>query len=148
MKRIRAKSPTDVPIDDAAVADAIGRGRQRTPAVNATGVRYSPQNGSLWVEFADRTAVALPVQNYPEFARLKPAELKRVAIGFGGSALCLDECDLHVSIAGLMSASSALSQLAASIAGLRNGSRRSVAKAQASRENGLKGGRPRKLAPA
>jgi hypothetical protein len=72
-------------------------------------------------------------------------ELEGLAIGHGGTALCLDARDLHVSIAGLVSASQPLMDLAARVIAVRNGSRRTEAKAQASRENGRKGGRPRKV---
>jgi hypothetical protein len=86
----------------------------------------------------------LPVKNHPELARLTPAELKRLELGFGGSALCLQTRDLHISIAGLISASMPLMEMAATMIASRNGSRSSRAKALAARENGAKGGRPRK----
>jgi hypothetical protein len=71
----------------------------------------------------------------------------RLELGFGGSALCLDSHDLHVSIASLVSASEPLMELASTVIATRNGRSKSDAKAQAARENGQKGGRPRKLAP-
>jgi len=48
----------------------------------------------------------------------------------------------------LVSASQPLMDLAATVIAVRNGSRRTEAKAQASRENGRKGGRPRKAEAA
>ena len=75
-------------------------------------------------------------------------DLKQMAVGFGGSALCLEERDLHVSIAGLVSASLPLMEMATALVAARNGRRNSEVKAKTSRENGLKGGRPRKLAAA
>lgn len=98
----------------------------------------------LLIGFADQSAVLLPVKNYPELSALGVAELEGLAIGYGGTALCLEARDLHVSIAGLVSASQPLMDLAATVIAVRNGSRRTEAKAQASRENGRKGGRPRK----
>jgi hypothetical protein len=68
-------------------------------------VQYLPAFKSLLISFADQSAVVLPVKNYPDLAELNTTELERLAVGFGGSALCLDERDLHVSIAGLVSAS-------------------------------------------
>lgn len=82
--------------------------------------------------------------NYPELSALGVAELEGLAIGYGGTALCLEARDLHVSIAWLVSASQPLMELAATVIAVRNGSRRTEAKAQASRENERKGGRPRK----
>ena len=103
-----------------------------------------PDSKSLLIGFADNSAVVLPVKNYPELAKLKRVQLENLALGFAGSALCLEEKDLHVSIAGLVSASAPLMAMAATIVATRNGSRRTVAKSAASRENGQKGGRPRK----
>lgn len=48
----------------------------------------------------------------------------------------------------LVSASQPLMDLAATVIAVRNGSRRTEAKAQASRENGRNGGRPRKAEAA
>ena len=81
----------------------------------------------------------------PRIAELSGTELGNLALGFAGSALCLEEQDLHVSIAGLVSASAPLMEMAAIVIASRNGSRSTVAKAIASRENGQKGGRPRKV---
>jgi hypothetical protein len=147
MKTIMAKDRFDEPVTQAVLAQGISRGRQRRSSnVHATGVRYVPTLHSLLVSFADQSAVALPVKNYPELAALSVKQLKLMAVGFGGSALCLVERDLHVSIAGLVSASPPLMQMAVTMVAARNGSRSSAVKAQTSRDNGLKGGRPRKLA--
>ena len=127
------------------LAQAVERGRKRKDAsVHATALHYLAQYQALMVMFADKTAVALPVKKYREFADLSPAQLKRVSLGMGGSALCLDEEDLHVSIAGLVAASAPLLRMAVTVAASRHGGRTSDAKATASRENGQKGGRPRK----
>lgn len=147
MKTIKAKVRFDEPVTEEVLTQAIERGGlRRSAGLHATGVHYLQAYRSLMVRFADDSAVLLPVINYPELATLKPAELKHLSVGFGGSALCLAERDLHVSIAGLVSASQPLMEMAASMVAAQNGSRRSEAKARASRENGLLGGRPRKLA--
>lgn len=149
VKTVKAKPGFDEPVTEEALAQAIERGRvRRRPGLQATDVHYLSAFASLLIRFADQSAVALPVKNYPELAVLKPAELKRLALGFGGSALCLDERDLHVSIAGLVSASQPLMDMATSVVAARQGAVRSEAKALASRENGRLGGRPRKPAAA
>ena len=149
MTAVKAREPYDEPVTEAVLDRAVADGRKRLGAgLHAQTVRYVPEFGAVLVGFADRSALALPVGNYPELAELSPAELSQLAIGFGGSALCLDARDLHVSIAGLVSASEPLMELAATVVAVRNGSRKSTAKAQASRSNGRKGGRPRKLAVA
>ncbi|MBL8404706.1 MAG: DUF2442 domain-containing protein [Dechloromonas sp.] len=147
MKTIKAKVRFDEPVTEEVLTQAIERGRlRRSAGLHATGVHYLQAHRSLMVSFADDSAVVLPVSNYPELATLKLAELKHLSVGFGGSALCLAERDLHVSIAGLVSASQPLMEMAVSMVAVQNGGRRSEAKTRASRENGLLGGRPRKLA--
>ncbi|QDQ27938.1 DUF2442 domain-containing protein [Chitinimonas arctica] len=146
MKSVKAQERFDEPVTDKGLAQAIERGRKRrVPGLHATAVQYLPAQQSLLIGFVDQSAVALPVKNYPELAGLSAGELEQLVIGFGGSAVCLEERDLHMSIAGLVSASKPMMELAASVIAARNGSRSSEAKAQAARENGLKGGRPRKL---
>jgi len=147
MKTVKAQERFDEPVTATVLEQAIERGRNRRgKGLHATAVQYLPKLESLLIGFVDFSAVALPVKNYPELAQLSRAELDHMALGFGGSALCLDERDLHVSIAGLVSASKPLMEMAATVIAARNGSRSSAAKTQASRENGQKGGRPRKLA--
>ena len=147
MKTVKAQERFDEPVTATVLEQSIERDRNRRgKGLHATAVQYLPKFESLLSGFVDFSAVALPVKNYPELAQLSRAELDHLALGFGGSALCLDERDLHVSIAGLVSASKPLMEMAATVIAARNGSRSSAAKTQASRENGQKGGRPRKLA--
>ena len=147
MKTIKAHDRFDEPVTVAVLEQAIVRGRQRqTQGVHATTVQYLPTFKSLYIGFADQSGVTLPVGNYPELAELTTEELGQLVPGFGGSALCLEARDLHVSIAGLVSASQPLMDMAATVIAARNGARSSSAKAEAARENGHKGGRPRKQA--
>ena len=149
MKTVKAKIHDDESVTQDVLARAVELGRKRrSTTLHAKGVRYLPEFEALAVSFADKVAVLLPVKKYSELARLSPTELGRIQVGLGGSALCLSERDLHVSIAGLVSASKPLMALASSVIAARNGSRNSEAKALAARENGQKGGRPRKLASA
>jgi hypothetical protein len=89
--------------------------------------------------------VSLPIKNYPELASLQDSELNALELGFGGSAICLEARDLHISIAGLVSASQPLMEMAATLIAARNGSKTSDAKARTARQNGKSGGRPRIL---
>ena len=146
-KPLKAQDRFDEPITPTVLAEATERARQRkSPGLHATTLHYLPAFESLLIGFADQSAVALPVKNYPELVALSATELAQLTLGFGGSALCLDERDLHISIAGLVQASQPLMALASTVVAARNGSRSSHAKVQAARVNGLKGGRPRKLA--
>lgn len=123
---------------------AIERGRKRADAgVHATSVQYVALLQSLLISFADQSAVSLPIKNYPELAALTDDELKGLELGFGASALVSETRDLHLSIAGLVSASEPLMDMAATLIAACNGGKSSAVKAQAARENGKNGGRPR-----
>ncbi|APW48664.1 DUF2442 domain-containing protein [Rhodoferax antarcticus] len=144
MTTMKASTRFDEPVTPEVLDQAIERGRKRASAgVRATAVQYVPQFGSLLFSFLDRSAVALPVSNYPELATLDESDLQALTLGFGGSALCLKARDLHVSIAGLVSASQPLMDMAASLVAVRNGRKSSTSKSAAARENGRKGGRPK-----
>ena len=106
MTSVKNQTRFDEPVTQEVLTQAIERGRKRSgEGLYATSVKYVPLLKSLLVSFADHSAVALPVKNYPELAALTSADLNKLSLGFGGSALCLDARDLHVSIAGLVSAS-------------------------------------------
>lgn len=141
---VKVQSRFDEPVTPEGLTHAIERGRQRGgEGIHATALQYVPQLQSLLFSFADHSAVALPVRNYPELAALGDAELQALTLGFGGSAVCLPARDLHISIAGLVSASAPLMDMAATLVAARNGRATSTAKAAAARSNGHKGGRPR-----
>jgi hypothetical protein len=145
MNTVIAKNRFDEPVTDEVLQHAIERGQQRRGiALHASTMQYMADSQALMIRFADQSAVVLPIKNYPELAKLSHTQLDRLSLGYAGSALCLDEEDLHVSIAGLVSASAPLMEMAASVVASRNGSLRSAIKSSAARENGKKGGRPRK----
>jgi hypothetical protein len=149
MNKIKAAARLNQPVTDEVLARAIERGKGRkNSGVHATSVSYASKLQALLVGFADQSAVMLPVKNYPELRSLSSAELKAFEIGFGGAALCLERRDLHISIAGLVAASRSLMAMANTVVAAHHGRRSSKAKAAASRENGRKGGRPRKHAAA
>lgn len=79
-----------------------------------------------------------------EFNDFEVEDFAGLKVGFSGTALCHEGKDLQVSIAGMISASKPLMDMAASVIASRNGRQSSAAKAEAARANGRKGGRPRK----
>jgi hypothetical protein len=99
--KMEAQDQFDEPVTAVVLARATARGGQRRhPGLHAVSVTYLSAMESLLIGFADQSAVVLPVRNYPELTALGPTELERLAIGYGGGARCLEERDLHVSIAG------------------------------------------------
>ncbi|HEY1395080.1 DUF2442 domain-containing protein [Roseateles sp.] len=143
--RIKAQLVDDVPVTEDGMRRAVATRQSRTP--QAVSVQFLPSRQSLLIGFADQSAIALPIVKFPELDALDPAELDRLAIGFGGQALCLEEKDMHISIQGMIAASDSLMGLAASMVAASNGRRISAAKSEAARANGRKGGRPRKVGP-
>ncbi len=148
MSIVTARTLFDEPVTDDVLRRAVARGHQRRSALHASAVQYMADSQSLRIGFSDLSAVILPVKNHPEPAQLSRTQLDGLVLGFAGSAICLAEQDLHISIAGLVSASVPLMAMAATVVASRNGSRSSASKAVAARENGQKGGRPRKLLAA
>lgn len=143
MKTVQAGMLADRPVTDAVLDEAIQRGQVRHKGgLQATSVTFVEP--CLAVGFIDGSGVLLPVQHYPEFDEFGVEDFADLKVGFSGTALCHEGKDLHVSIAGLISASKPLMDMAASVIASRNGRQSSAAKAEAARANGRKGGRPRK----
>ncbi|WP_131107590.1 DUF2442 domain-containing protein [Pseudomonas sp. Sample_10] len=143
MKTIRAGTLADRSVTDAVLDEAIQRGQVRHKnGLRATSVTYVEP--CLAISFIDGSGVLLPVQHYPEFDEFDVEDFADLKVGFSGTALCHEGKDLHVSIAGMISASKPLMDMAASVIASRNGRQSSAAKAEAARANGRKGGRPRK----
>ncbi|MHC8297763.1 DUF2442 domain-containing protein [Pseudomonas sp. ZS1P83] len=144
MKSIKAKIQVDWPVTERVLDEAIEQGEQRrNSGLNATAVSFLQP--CLAVSFQDGSGVLLPVKNYPEFDGFETKDYANLKIGHAGSALCHDDKDLHISIAGMISASKPLMDMAASVIASRNGRQSSAAKSAAARANGRKGGRPRKV---
>ncbi|MFJ7797667.1 DUF2442 domain-containing protein [Pseudomonas sp. NPDC096950] len=144
MKTISAKLQLDRPVTESVLDEAIERGRLRHKSgVQATAVTF--QEACLTIRFEDGTGVLLPVKLFPEFDSFEDEDYADLKVGLSGTALCHEAKDLHVSIAGMISASKPLMNLAASVVSSRNGRQSSAAKAEAARANGKKGGRPRKV---
>ena len=143
MKTIEAGILADRPVSEAVLDEAVRRGQVRHKSgLQATAVTFLEP--CLAVSFIDGSGVLLPVEHYPEFDSFEDEDFADLKVGFSGTALCHEGKDLHVSIAGMISASKPLMDMAASVIASRNGRQSSAAKAEAARANGRKGGRPRK----
>ena len=144
MKTIKAKLQVDRPVTEEVLDEAIERGQLRHKSgLQVTAVTF--QDACLTIRFEDGTGVLLPVKLFPEFDGFEAKDFAGLTVGLSGTALCNEEKDLHVSIAGMISASKPLMNMAASVISSRNGRQSSAAKAEAARANGKKGGRPRKV---
>ncbi|VVM51811.1 DUF2442 domain-containing protein [Pseudomonas fluorescens] len=144
MKAVKAKNQVDQPVTESVLDEAIERGRlRRNSGLQAMDVTFLEP--CLAVSFEDGSGVLLPVKRYPEFDDFGSEDFAGLKVGFAGTALCHEGKDLQISIAGMISASKPLMDMAASVIASRNGRQSSAAKAEAARTNGRKGGRPRKV---
>jgi hypothetical protein len=106
MRTIPARNALGWVVTEEVRDEAIARGveySQREP--HAVSVRYLNDRKAIELEFDDSTVITLPVTKNPYLKDLTAHELGGLRVGFGGVALCLDERDLHVSIAGVLAAS-------------------------------------------
>ena len=106
----------------------------------ATAARYDAASGRVVVEIGDGAMFGFHAGSEPALAGLSPAQLASVRVGSGGSVLHWPDADVHIDVPGMIAH---LVNLAA-WAPRYLGGRTSTAKARAARENGRKGGRPRK----
>ena len=121
MKTIIARKTYGKPVTEEVRDEAIARGRQRSIAEpHVTALRYLQSRRAIELDFVDGTAITLPIEKYDELAALSEDALSRLGLGFGGSVLCLDERDLHISIAGLVAASQPLKEVAAAVTAVRS----------------------------
>jgi len=97
------------------------------------------------MELSNGYLYGFPVAAIPEFAMASARQLAVVEVCPGGSGLHWEELDADLSVSGLLLSALGRSQKLTELARIA-GSTKSPAKGAASRANGVKGGRPRKVA--
>jgi uncharacterized protein DUF2442 len=128
-----------------AILAQVEAARQRGALADATeprasSARYDAASGRVVVELADGSMFGFRADSEPELARLSPDELGTVRVASRGSVLHWPEADVHIDVPGVIAHVVNLAAWAPKYLGRRT----SAAKARAARENGRKGGRPRK----
>ena len=121
-------------------AEARARRSLRTMP-HAAAARYERQKRLLHVELTNRTSFSLPVSLIPELSKASDAALAEVEVGAAGIGLHWERLDVDLSVAGLARLVLGTRTLMQA-AGRAGGESRSIAKAEAARANGRKGGRP------
>jgi len=106
----------------------------------ATSARYDAESGRVLVELADGGLVGFRADSEAALAGLPADELATVRVGTGGSVLHWPDADVHIDVPGIIAHVVNMAAWAPKYLGGRT----SAAKARAARENGRKGGRPRK----
>jgi hypothetical protein len=125
--------------NEAAIREAREADRIEPRANAAT---YDSEKGLVLVELRSGFAFGFAPERVPGLDRTSAKQLSKVEISPSGDGLRWDDLDVHVSLTGLVAQAMNLTEWAPRIMGQT----RSPKKARAARINGLKGGRPRKVA--
>ncbi|HEV2150481.1 MAG TPA: DUF2442 domain-containing protein [Longimicrobiaceae bacterium] len=133
------------PRTEAEIRSAIPGARTRATHADAaepraTGACYDAVNGRIVVELAGGFVFGFPPSVSARLADAAPDQLAAVEVEGNGEGLHWEELDEDLSVPGLLAASFNLRRWAAK----HMGGATSEAKAAAARENGRRGGRPRK----
>ena len=108
----------------------------------ATEAKYLPASRQLRVRLTNGASLSLPVSIIPELRSAPAAWLTEVEILPGGDGLHWATLDFTISVPGLVASLFGPSVWMSEL-GRLGGARSTLAKAEAARRNGLRGGRPR-----
>ena len=137
---------------DAELEDALERGRQADLAEpRAVAARYDGRTHRVVVELANDTSLSFPPELVKELRGAGPAQVGALTVLAGGRALRWEALDLDLGVAPLLAGifgTAAWMRRLRSEMGRVGGRTSTPAKATAARENGRKGGRPRKTPAA
>lgn len=128
-----------------AFAAAAGKARRKRGEL-AVGADYDTRSKRLRIELVSGVGVSIPVNRVQGLVGVPAAIVKTVRVEGGGYGLHWPTLDLDLSvpdlIAGCFGSRAWMTALAR-----QGGKASTAAKARAARENGKKGGRPRKTSP-
>jgi hypothetical protein len=112
---------------------------------HASSARYDRRRRVLHVALTNGGGFTVPVKLIPDLQHATDRDIAMVTVGAAGVGLRWERLDADLSVAGLARAVLGADALMKA-AGAAGGAVRSVAKAEAARRNGKKGGRPGKTA--
>jgi hypothetical protein len=113
----------------------------------AQAVRYVPKWDAIEIATTRNTGFLIPRQWIGALQEASAKDLKKLEVGPDGSAIEIEQRDIHISVHGLIVAllpAMLPSRVIAAVFASRGGHSTSAAKRQSARQNGRKGGRPRK----
>ena len=127
-------------LTDADIEKATRRGQEDAASRPVPeSVRYDRVSGRIIVEFANGSAFMVPARSLQDLEGASDEDLSEVQL-WGGYGLHWDTLDVDFTIPGLMAGNFGTARFMQQ----KGGQSRSPAKVAAARENGKKGGRPRK----
>lgn len=132
-------------IHDKDILAQIPAARRRARATHpvAAGARYDCAHRCLHVTLTNGAVLLVPIDLVASLRRATDRDLAEVSVGVAGVGLRWDRLDMDLSLSGLARVALGKQTLLRA-SGAAGGSSRSAAKAEASRANGRKGGRPGK----
>lgn len=135
-------------VTDAQYARALAAGQAEVEAeFRAQAVRYVPEWDAIEIVTTRNTGFLIPRQWIGALQEVSAKDLKKLDVWPDGSAIEIEQRDIHISVHGLLVAllpAMLPPRVIAAVFASRGGQTTSAAKRQSARENGRKGGRPRK----
>jgi hypothetical protein len=143
-----ARRTTTRRLTDAEILAQIPAARARAARARHAGLRtlaaaYDAGSRRLMLELSNGFLLGVPVAALPDLADATPAQLAAVTVSPEGAAIHFDALDADYSVAGLVISTLGADEARRELARMA-GRVTSRAKAAAARENGAKGGRPRR----
>ena len=136
-------------ISDAAIQQAEQRMRERMESTpRAIAARYDRRVSRVMVSLSNGLELAFPPHLAEGLADAKPADLAAIEITPTGLGLHWPKLDADLYLPALLEGVFGSPRWMAGLLGKSGGLARTAAKVAAARENGRKGGRPRKRATA
>lgn len=140
------------PLTDEELDARIEEVRRQTKILDQTeprarSARYDPASGRIEIELKDGCLFAFPTEIAQGLRGATPEQLAAVEVEGNGYALHWEELDADFTVPGLLAGRFGTKRWMSEL-GRSGGRSRSESKARAARENGKKGGRPRKSVDA
>lgn len=139
---------TDHKITDAEFAAALEAGRaDAATEIRAQAVRYVADRDAIEIVTTRNAGFLIPRQWIGALQDVPEEALTKLEVWPDGSAIEIEDQDIHISVDGLMTAilpAMLPTRTVAAIFASRGGKATSAAKRSSAQENGRRGGRPRK----
>ena len=134
-------------VSPAELRAANRRGREMLERVpHAVSASFSAPYDRLLIQLSDGMGLLVDYRHVQGLESATPEDLSTVEISASGFGLFFDRLDADIWVPGLLQGYTGTARYMAAQMGARGGKASSKAKAVAARENGKRGGRPRKSA--